>query len=191
MHKYVTHAATGTLNRTHAATVKPNSTHAGTGTPNRKSTRQVPEHGAAQPPESFQRSLEQYLERDESSSPRRNDPEREQPRVDIKSVPVAPLQDLIGDFGDLKVEKVCAPPPTRIWCMRPGVFEGTHVFMPIARIMCTSAGPELFQYDMVARESACEHWLTCREDTPRYGCRNTCALHLQHNVALEINNGLI
>jgi hypothetical protein len=60
-------------------------------------------HTQQQPPASFQRSLEQYLEDDDASASPQT---KQQQRADIKSVPVAPLQDLIGDFGDLTVEKV-------------------------------------------------------------------------------------
>lgn len=48
------------------------------------------------PPDSFQQSLEQYLE---------NEDDERLPRVTHKSVPVVPLEDLIGDFGEMRVTK--------------------------------------------------------------------------------------
>eukprot|EP00281_Chroomonas_sp_CCMP1168_P031009 CAMPEP_0206254938 /NCGR_PEP_ID=MMETSP0047_2-20121206/23965_1 /ASSEMBLY_ACC=CAM_ASM_000192 /TAXON_ID=195065 /ORGANISM="Chroomonas mesostigmatica_cf, Strain CCMP1168" /LENGTH=432 /DNA_ID=CAMNT_0053681273 /DNA_START=26 /DNA_END=1320 /DNA_ORIENTATION=- len=53
------------------------------------------------PPESFQRSLEQYLEADDDEPM----PSRAQQEEAWQKVPVVPLEDLIGDFGDLDVEQ--------------------------------------------------------------------------------------
>lgn len=60
-----------------------------------------------QPPDSFQRSLEQYLEaEDDELAPL---PSKAQQKEALQAVPVAvPLTDLIGDFGALNVVRLSA-----------------------------------------------------------------------------------